>query len=221
MSESSFLSRWSKRKAAVAAEAAQAEEIAKPADAAGAPTSPRVDLPQPIADAKHENGASAAPPPLPDIETLNGASDFSPFMAKDVSSEMRNQAMKKLFADPHYNVMDGLDIYIDDYGKPDPLPAGWLESMNQSKALRLFETPAEEEARLAADQRPSATPVRPASAQSATQPDAGQPGNGSSTEQPALASDSRGTSDSSGEVVAEGLVELDKTGPTITSSQLV
>ena len=30
--------------------------------------------------------------------------------------------MKKLFSDPHFNVMDGLDTYIDDYGKPDPLP---------------------------------------------------------------------------------------------------
>ena len=30
--------------------------------------------------------------------------------------------MKKLFADPHYNVMDGLDVYIDDYSKPDPIP---------------------------------------------------------------------------------------------------
>ena len=30
--------------------------------------------------------------------------------------------MKKLFSDPHFNVMDGLDTYIDDYGKPDPIP---------------------------------------------------------------------------------------------------
>jgi hypothetical protein len=69
-------------------------------------------------------------------------------MAKDVAPDMRNQAMKKLFADPHYNVMDGLDIYIDDYGKPDPLPEGWLQLMNQSKTLHLFETAEEEAARL-------------------------------------------------------------------------
>jgi hypothetical protein len=64
---------------------------------------------------------------------------------------MRNQAMKKLFTNPHYNVMDGLDIYIDDYGKPDPLPEGWLQLMNQSKTLRLFETIEEEAARLGID----------------------------------------------------------------------
>jgi len=44
--------------------------------------------------------------------------------------------------------MDGLDIYIDDYGKPDPLPEGWLQLMNQSKTLHLFETAEEEAARL-------------------------------------------------------------------------
>jgi hypothetical protein len=72
-------------------------------------------------------------------------------MAKDVAPDMRNQAMKKLFTNPHYNVMDGLDIYIDDYGKPDPLPEGWLQLMNQSKTLRLFETIEEEAARLGID----------------------------------------------------------------------
>jgi len=34
--------------------------------------------------------------------------------------------------------MDGLDIYIDDYSKPDPLPAGMLQRMAQSQMLKLF-----------------------------------------------------------------------------------
>ena len=80
-----------------------------------------------------------SPPPLPSIETLTPQSDFSAFMAADVAPALRNQAMKKLFTDPHYNVMDRLDIYIDDYNKPDPLPAHWLRNMHQSKALRLFD----------------------------------------------------------------------------------
>ena len=53
--------------------------------------------------------------------------------------------MKKLFADPHFNVMDGLDTYIDDYGKPDPIPLAMLRQMNQSKFLRLFDDDEEEE----------------------------------------------------------------------------
>ena len=39
-----------------------------------------------------------------------------------VDASVKNAALKKLFADPHFNVMDGLDTYIDDYGKPDPIP---------------------------------------------------------------------------------------------------
>ena len=44
--------------------------------------------------------------------------------------------MKKLFSDPHFNVMDGLDTYIDDYGKPDPIPLSMLRRMNQAAVAR-------------------------------------------------------------------------------------
>jgi len=72
------------------------------------------------------------------VATLTPSADFSRFVTPDVTPEVRNAALKKLFADPHYNVMDGLDIYIDDYGRPDPLPAGMLRQMVQSAALGLF-----------------------------------------------------------------------------------
>jgi len=52
---------------------------------------------------------------------------------------VKSAAMKKLFSDPHFNVMDGLDTYIDDYNKPDPIPLAMLRQMNQSKFLRLFD----------------------------------------------------------------------------------
>jgi hypothetical protein len=42
--------------------------------------------------------------------------------------------------------MDGLDTYIDDYGKPDPIPLAMLRQMNQSSMLGLFEDEDEEEA---------------------------------------------------------------------------
>lgn len=153
MSEGGFFSRWAKRKAEVATEttgealpsteSAAVEGSIAPSRHSGSGTEQSVgkdrpaDPPQPV--------------PLPTIESLTADSDFTPFMAKDVAPDMRNQAMKKLFTDPHYNVMDGLDIYIDDYGKPDPLPEGWLQLMNQSKTLRLFETAEEEAVRLGGD----------------------------------------------------------------------
>jgi hypothetical protein len=93
--------------------------------------------------------ASPAPNPvaeLPSIDSLERNSDFTPFMRAEVEPALRNQAMKKLFTDPHYNVMDRLDIYIDDYGQPDPIPPAMLRMMNQSKALGLFEDEEREEA---------------------------------------------------------------------------
>jgi hypothetical protein len=60
-------------------------------------------------------------------------------MARGVAPDVKNAAMKKLFADPHFNVMDRMDIYIDDYGLPDPLPLAMLRQMTSAKALNLFD----------------------------------------------------------------------------------
>ena len=37
--------------------------------------------------------------------------------------------------DPRFNVMDGLDVYIDDYSKPDPIAPEVLAQLNQLKYL--------------------------------------------------------------------------------------
>jgi hypothetical protein len=77
-------------------------------------------------------------PTLEDARGLTTESDFQPFMRPGVASEVRNAAVKKLFADPHFNVMDGLDIYIGDYNTPDPLPVGMLQKMVGAQLLNLF-----------------------------------------------------------------------------------
>jgi Protein of unknown function (DUF3306) len=82
---------------------------------------------------------------LPSIEDLTPESDFKPFMRAGVEPAQRNAALKKLFTDPHYNIMDGLDIYIDDYGKPDPIPAEMLRGLVQSQLLGLFKEEEEQE----------------------------------------------------------------------------
>ena len=76
---------------------------------------------------------------LPSLDDLTPQSDFSPFMARDVDPQLRNLAMKKLFTDPHYNVMDRLDIYIDDYSVHTPLSLDVIRQMNISKTLGLFD----------------------------------------------------------------------------------
>ena len=82
---------------------------------------------------------------VPDGETLlanlSPDSDFGQFMRQEISEEIRRKAMKTLFADPHFNVMDGLDIYIDDYSISEPIPAEMMATLNQARSL--FETPAE------------------------------------------------------------------------------
>lgn len=77
-------------------------------------------------------------PSLEDVKLLTPDSDFSPFMARGVAPAVKNAAMKKLFADPHFNVMDGLDIYIDDYTQREVLPESMMRKMASSKFLKMF-----------------------------------------------------------------------------------
>ena len=62
--------------------------------------------------------------PLPPIESLDGLrSDYLAFFQQPVADDLRRAALKKLFADPHFNQMDMLDVYVDDYTQFEPLPA--------------------------------------------------------------------------------------------------
>jgi hypothetical protein len=78
------------------------------------------------------------------LENLTPDSDFGQFMRHEISEEVRRKAMKTLFSDPHFNVMDGLDIYIDDYSISDPIPEEMLASLEHAKGL-LFNAPEQED----------------------------------------------------------------------------
>ena len=95
-----FLSRWSRRKV----QADKAEE----------PVVPAKELTENVAPNSDEE---KAPPPatLEDVEKIDRfAPDFSAFMRPNVDPVVQQAALKKMFTDPHFNIMDGLDIYIDD-----------------------------------------------------------------------------------------------------------
>lgn len=98
---------------------------------------------------------------LDDVKDLTKDSDYKPFMSRGVEPGVRNAAMKKLFSDPHFNVMDRLDIYIDDYSQPDPLPLSMLRQMASAKFLNLFDDD-EEEAKKAKDAADAAALAEPA-----------------------------------------------------------
>ena len=78
--------------------------------------------PPPAADATRRRPRRPSPRPLPPVESLTPESDFTPFMKPEVDGETRREALKTLFDDPRFNVMDGMDVYVDDYSKPDPDP---------------------------------------------------------------------------------------------------
>jgi len=144
-----FFSRWSQRKQAVKlglAEEDVRQDLAQVKAQDKLQPSPQNSAAS-VASGKpgaHDNAAESPQlPTLTDVEQLTPDSDFSTFMTQGVSPEVRNAALKKLFTDPHYNVMDGLDIYIGDYNTPDPLPAGMLAKMVGAQFLGLVKAPEE------------------------------------------------------------------------------
>ena len=124
--DDNFLARWSKRKHAVR----RGETPPEPVRSEAQPADPPPPAP-PVAD---------APPELPPVESLKGLeSDYKDFLRPEVDPATRSAALKKLFGDPHFNQMDGLDTYIDDYTKEDPIPATMLRALNQARSLGLFD----------------------------------------------------------------------------------
>jgi hypothetical protein len=141
-----FFSRWSRRKQGLeTTEPVPSKTDNSPAVALGGQAdSPSQSSVPPAANAANTTAVpdpAAQRPPLPtldDARALTSSSDFQPFMQPGVAADVRNTAVKKLFTDPHFNVMDGLDIYIGDYNTPDPLPPGMLQKMVGAQFLNLF-----------------------------------------------------------------------------------
>jgi Protein of unknown function (DUF3306) len=126
----SFLSRWSRLKK-------QAENLVK--------TEPAKPL--------------ANEPKLPAVEQLSMESDYTAFFHPKVEEKLRRAALRKLFSDPHFNVMDGLDVYIDDYGKPDPIPPEMLARLMESNPL-LFPPAKEQPADKSLERKTRETPAQ-------------------------------------------------------------
>lgn len=115
-----FLRRWARRKR----------------EAAAAPTAAAVE--------------SSAAPQLPPLDSLTFESDFKAFMHSKVEESVKRAALKRLFSDPRFNVMDGLDTYIDDYSKADPIPEEVLATLEHARRT-LF---GPEKKKTAADEEP-------------------------------------------------------------------
>lgn len=179
--DESFLGRWSRRKvqarsqpAALSAEdgvqqapapsdaatdievAGQSVEVTSAAEASEAEAS----------DAKA--GSESQAKALPSLDSLHGLdSEYGDFLKPEVGEDTRRAALKKLFADPHFNQMDRLDVYIDDYNQFEPMSAAVAASLAVYHRLSVFDHLASEQAK-----------VREASDEIAQRPpalDAGEP----------------------------------------------
>ncbi len=103
-----FLSRWARKKE-------EAREAPPPAKQGADPKAPS--------------------PELPPVESLTPDSDYRAFFNPKVDEGMRRAALKKLFSAPNFNVMDGLDVYIDDYSKSEPIPPEMLAGMKTAQDI--------------------------------------------------------------------------------------
>jgi hypothetical protein len=169
-SDGDFLNRWSRRKHAARRGAALPEP--DPPPAAEAPPAPAASMP----------AAETPAPELPPVESLKGLeSEYKDFLRPDVDPATRSAALRKLFGDPHFNQMDGLDTYIDDYSKEDPIPPAMLRALNQARTLGLFEKEEreEEEKRRAegstTEPIPAATPTETAALEPPAEPPSVEP----------------------------------------------
>lgn len=130
-----FFGRWSQRKQALR----EGRTLEEPTAAVTASSPAAVLEPAPDPAPGVEAPAAAPALTLDDAARLTTDSDFKPFALPDVAPEVRNAAMKKLFADPHFGVMDRMDVYIDDYSLADPLPAPMLRQLAGASFLQLFD----------------------------------------------------------------------------------
>lgn len=148
--EAFSLRRWSQRKLAASRDernAQKAREATPTSDANARRDVPAPRAPAPGVPAAPEQQGHAAPiatgsaatgdaaPALPPADSLTFDSDFTAFMQPGIDENVRRSALRKLLRDPRFNVMDGLDVYIDDYSKPDPIPPEMLRSLVQARYL--------------------------------------------------------------------------------------
>jgi len=151
--EEGFISRWSRRKAAVEAEQQQA--IAEDSESTLEEESLESQ------EALEQEEPELTDEDMPDVETLDASSDFSPFLSPGVSDELRKLALRKLFHLPQFNVRDGLNDYDEDFSTMKALTKeaaaqlrSWVKQQEESVEESLKE-------QLSGDAEPQADPQAP------------------------------------------------------------
>ena len=121
LDDKGFLQRWSTRKADARADGdadlpavADADDVKNNATAAAGEAGPDTD-PQTPPDSPPQD---LPPPDLPDVDTLDAASDYTGFLAENVPQDLAKMALRKLWrSDPLLANLDGLNDYDEDFSK--------------------------------------------------------------------------------------------------------
>ncbi|HEY9194088.1 MAG TPA: DUF3306 domain-containing protein [Methyloversatilis sp.] len=110
-----FFGRWSRLKREATQDAlAPAEPVSPPVPAAAA-------------------DAVAPPAELPPLESLDFESDYRGFLGARVDEGLKRAALSRLFHAPHFNTMDGLDVYIEDFNVFEPVPASMVAQLAHAR----------------------------------------------------------------------------------------
>jgi hypothetical protein len=117
-----FFQRWARRKSeTVALEREKEPQGAKQSEKKNAPV----------------HAALASTPAHPGADPATPASDTIDvaYLAAGADKAVRRAALKQLLSDPHFQQMDGLDVYIGDYTRPDPLTAAMRAGLAHARGL--------------------------------------------------------------------------------------
>jgi hypothetical protein len=114
-----FLRRWSRLKKE-SREVPPEEAARSPEEPAGQPPAGEAESAPSAAPAPGEPPA-AEPLELPPLDTLNEESDFGAFMRAGVDPDLRRLALRKMFRNPKYGVVDELDPFRADFAAFTPL----------------------------------------------------------------------------------------------------
>jgi hypothetical protein len=141
-----FASRWSRRKIE-----ARKEKPAEPKPS----SEPAVSVVP--ADAPAAPPGAPAPRELPPLESLKGlASEYTEFLKPGVDENLRRSALKKLFADPHFENFERFEAYCEDFTKGEPIPLAMLKTLEHAKGLLFGDEEKKDEQ--AEAEKPSAEP---------------------------------------------------------------
>jgi hypothetical protein len=116
-----FLARWSRRKRSAAARERASATL----------------QPQTISVENETSEAIGEPPPLPPIESIDAASDITPFLAPGVPAELTRRALRQIWqADPAIRDFVGLSENAWDFNAPNGVPGfGPLTSEDVQRLL--------------------------------------------------------------------------------------